>query len=44
MLLPNGLIVQCCLTSKGYKGFGPADLRILHDEKILGGGNAEYTV
>ena len=28
-------IVQCCLTSKGYKGFQPADLRILYDAKIL---------
>ena len=27
--------IQCYLTSKGYRGFGPADLRILYDSKIL---------
>ena len=28
-------IIQCCLTSKGYKGFAPTDLRILYNAKIL---------
>ena len=27
--------IQCCLTSKRNKGFGPTDLRILNLEKIL---------
>ena len=31
-------IIQCCLTSKRYKGFGPTDLPILYDAKILRGG------
>ena len=31
-------ITQCCLTSKGYEGFTPADLCILYDAKILRGG------
>ena len=28
---------RCCLTSKGYKGPGPAVLRILYDTKNLSG-------
>ena len=28
-------IIQCCLNSKGYKGFGPAHLSFLKVEKIL---------
>ena len=28
-------IIQCSLTSKGYEGFGPADLYIVYDAKIL---------
>ena len=31
-------IIQCCLTSKGYKGFAPADLRMFYDAKIFRGG------
>ena len=27
--------IQCCLSSKAYKGFAPANLRILCDAKIL---------
>ena len=30
-------IIQCCLTSRGYKGFAPAYLHILDDAKILRG-------
>ena len=30
--------IQCCLTAKGYNGFGRADLRILNVENILRGG------
>ena len=30
-------IIQCCFTSKGYKGLGLADLRIFIHENILGG-------
>ena len=37
-LEPLWEIIQCGFTSKGYKGFGPADLRILYDENILRGG------
>ena len=30
--------IKICLTFKGYKGHGPADLRFLNDAKLLGGG------
>ena len=32
-------IIQCWLTSKGYKGFTPSDLRVLYDENTLKGEN-----
>ena len=28
-------IIHCCLTSKGYNGYGPEDLTFLYDAKIL---------
>ena len=31
-------IIQCCLSSNGYEGFGHANLRILYDENTLRGG------
>ena len=31
-------VIQCCLASKGYKEFGPADLPILNVANILRGG------
>ena len=30
-------IIQCYPTFMEYKGFGPTDLRILYDAKVLGG-------
>ena len=32
-------IIQCCLTSKGYRGLEPANLSILYDTKNLRRGN-----
>ena len=32
--------IQCWLASKRYKGFGPADMRILYESNILGGGES----
>ena len=31
-------IIHNCFTAKKYKRFGPADLRILYNENVLGGG------
>ena len=40
----NWEIIQCCLTFKGYKEFGPADLRILYDAIISRGGEIKQNV